>query len=378
MVSIFVRTLVTLIALLLIIQLLWHLQQKASRFDSTFPTVVSYKLLIATSLSHGDMATYIRAMRLYRNTSVKFALNCHEGNRTREHLEVYIHEAGMSNHVLSLSTYPGAKAFFWKNILTPDVVASYDILWLPDSDMGFGLDEFQLREFLSMASTTQAPIFQPAVSGLNGKKGTIFSELQANTSASEFSATCIVEVMTPSIRSEFWPAFYRQGLAHMTDELLMQSAWGIADWWCDLASSVSLNTSQLDEHTWIPSCLVVQTTPIVHSDTKTMIRRGGEGGNDRRSIALKPWKQHAQKLNIRGQCKTKLSQARHRQIYSKEPTLTVNMASSESERQTNGVQPPAWWKARAAAIYERHRQQNISHVQRLNNKWRNKTLIGVR
>ncbi|CAM2722732.1 unnamed protein product [Rotaria socialis] len=339
----------------------------------------TYKLLIATSIGGSDMAAYVHSMRTYLGTGVKFALNCYGGNASRERLEVYIHEEKVSDLVLFISVIPGAKILFWKKMLTPPILAAYDVLWLLDSDMLFGVDHFPLYRFLSIGMETKAAIFQPTV------HDTIHPELRPVHTADRTvaQAVCILEIMTPFIRSDMWKEIHRQGLVYIDDKILYNSSWGIDNWWCDFAATQQLLT--LTSNTTVgripPACLVIKDTQIVHLNSRSMPREE-HAGVDSRLATVKPWVEYSNKTNVSGQCgrlDDLLGQRQQRLFYFNGKATTRIKLGSASRAQHKKIivkEVPRDWKKNAAQIYNRNRHQDLQTVERLNAKWKDKVLIG--
>ncbi|CAF2154159.1 unnamed protein product [Rotaria magnacalcarata] len=325
------------------------------------------------------MAAYVHSMRSYLGTGVKFALNCYGGNASRERLEVYIHEEGVSDLVLFISVLPGAKILFWKKLLTPSCLAAYDVLWLLDSDLLFDLDHFPLYRFLSIGMKTKAAIFQPTV------YATIYQELRPVHTADRTvaQAVCIVEIMTPFIRSDMWKEIHRQGLVYIDDTILYNSSWGIDNWWCDFAANLQLvsRNSNTTVGRIPPACLVIKDTQIVHSNSRSMPRED-QAGVDSRLASVKPWVEHSNKTNVSGQCERLddlLRQRQQRLFYFDEKTMTrieLGSASHAQHKKIVGKEVPRGWKKNAAQIYNRNRHQDLKAVERLNAKWKDKVLIG--
>ena len=349
-------------------------------YQSSKQNYKMYKLLIASSVSSVDMAAYVHSMRSYLGTDVKFILNCHAENTSRQYLEVYLHEQGVSDLVLFITVLPGAKALFWKTFLIPSLVADFDILWLLDTDMLFDLDHFPLRRFLGIAMTTRALIFQPSVIGEEAHK-----ELRAIPTAdgSVARATCFVESMTAFIRSDMWRQVHSRGLIYIEDNVLRQSSWGIDYWWSDMAATQHLMNSTKNStiHIGTPPCVIVQATPIVHLNTRTMPRSNSNRAEPR-LIGIKTWNAHSRSMNITDNCKhlsKSLGVQQQKLFFLNEKTMIPIALGSTHQSKHNKLivkQVKSDWQANAARIYNLNRQQDVQMVRNLNTKWKNKILIG--
>lgn len=325
-------------------------------------------LLVITSIGSKDMASYIKNMKTFQSTTVKFAINCYDTVEVCERLPVYYHENKLEHLIFLSKRYKGAKTFFWKKEFSPEIVAAFDYIWFLDADLEFGLNSFPLTNYLAIANSMNASIFQPSMK--NDSRNYFLPN-------DGIDVTCRVEVMTPFFSKNMWAIFYDKMLSKMNDKVVHKSSWGPDEFWCSLAIKYR-------ERNGIGNspCLIISKYPIMHLDTKSFKKNR----NTRVSTVAK-WHQLAEKLQIssgraefmNNSCYDNIPDIRH-QLGPKETDAIVKHnrisihSSEQPDNRTSTIESDSW-KVRAADIYDLHRQQNISTVLELSKKWNNFTIF---
>ena len=185
------------------------------------------------------------------------AVNIFDG----EHLECgrALHASGASR----VTYVPGFKTLFWKQVLTPNITASYDLIWLLDCDLRITPHLFTISEVEYWLETTGASIIQPSVvpHQHNGRGG------RGALTRAGFSADCIaravphIEQMTPIFRRASFDVLWK-ALSRIPDERLGSDS-GLETLWCGLAV--------LHFADW-PACIALSHMSVIHLNTHTIHR----------------------------------------------------------------------------------------------------------
>lgn len=215
-------------------------------------------MLGATALSHAEVPTLqIASLRRSVEThaiTLDVIANVYDRNRS-------VPGALCTVHVKAF------KGFFWYQHITPPVVASYDFVWLFDSDMG--LAHFALWRVLGAMIKHNASAAQPRIRP-HTRRSTDHRHLRVQRECAQCEAQCtdFIEVMTPVFTSDAWTRVYTGLLRLIPRADLRVSIGGIDTRWC----------AHLSDGNHKSACVVSNTT-IVHYDHGTLKRQGMQRSN---------------------------------------------------------------------------------------------------
>ncbi len=164
---------------------------------------------------------------------------------------------------LRVSYVAGFKPLFWRQELTPERTAAYDLVWLVDCDLRVSPHLFSPAQVEHWMEVSGASIAQPSVlpATKHGRGG------RGALTRSGFSADCVVrtmpyvEQMTPVLRHEVWVLVWSALQSVPTARLGSDS--GIETLWCGL--------SALRFPRW-PACVALSHQSVVHLNTHTIHR----------------------------------------------------------------------------------------------------------
>ena len=151
----------------------------------------------------------------------------------------------------------GMKGLFWKKILTPAIVTSFDVVWLLDTDVQ-PYWTFSTAHIEAWLEHSNASVLQPSI--LASADGIRVSDKE-HTIQGRFAQSCaavrgVVEVQSPIFTASYWNRFHTLYLSQMPSTLLSTSVWQMDDLWFNLCP----------EHA--PS-LIVKDVHVVHYDTRS-------------------------------------------------------------------------------------------------------------
>lgn len=161
---------------------------------------------------------------------------------------------------------PGMRTVHWKRYLTPERVASFDVVWLFDCDLGVHPSIFPLGHIVGTLSATNATMLQPSIRAQ--VHGTYHSGLRVRQTHMGCLATTakFVESQSPVFRSDAWAAFHRGVLSQISYDDLAVSDYGLDLTWCGAMAAYFPKQ---------PTCLVVPQTAIAHFLTYSSNRHVG-------------------------------------------------------------------------------------------------------
>ena len=150
-------------------------------------------------------------------------------------------------HLAAVTTVSGYKTSCWRS-LVPALTASYDYVWLRDSDVYADPHLFSLREVEFWVTKRGAAVAQPTILPLDGRSkshGWWTPFRSAFHGGCLAQSTPIVEQMTPIFERAAFDAF-RQKLASVPQELLRTDSgdFGLETFWCGLAGRLRAHQSR--------------------------------------------------------------------------------------------------------------------------------------
>lgn len=165
---------------------------------------------------------------------------------------------------IELTFVTGLKSIFWKRVLTPARVRSFEVVWLFDADIAVHPSVFPLATSVSVLAETGASILQPAIRGwgLATHHGWLqhrWTHLSCAVTTARF-----VEIMTPLFRKAAWSAFHEAVLTRMPDKRLATLDYCLDLVWCAAVATFRPRA---------PACVVTPGDAAMHRHTKT-IKRG--------------------------------------------------------------------------------------------------------
>ena len=166
---------------------------------------------------------------------------------------------------IELTFVAGLKSIFWKRVLTPARVRSFEVVWLFDADIAVHPSVFPLATSVSVLLELGASIMQPAIRGwgMTTHHGWLqhrWTHLSCAVTTARF-----VEIMTPMWRQDAWSAFHEAVLMRMPDDRLATLDYCLDLVWCAAVSTFRPRA---------PACVVTPGDAAMHRHTKT-IRHGG-------------------------------------------------------------------------------------------------------
>ena len=172
-------------------------------------------------------------------------------------------EAG-ALHLAAVTTVSGYKTSCWRS-LVPALTASYNYVWLRDSDVYADPHLFSLREVEFWMAKAGAAVAQPTILPLDGRSkshGWWTPFRSAFHGGCLAQSTPIVEQMTPIFERAAFDAF-RQKLASVPQELLRTDSgdFGLETFWCGLLKG---------------GCALINHVSVVHADTRTIKRHASK------------------------------------------------------------------------------------------------------
>ena len=231
------------------------------------------RVLGATALSHSEISrlnlnTLIHAAKIH-NITLDIIANVYD------RAETTVPSALRTVHVNAF------KGLFWYKHITPLVSASYDFVWLFDSDLGVA--DFALWNVIDAMIKHDASAAQPRIRRL-ARKSTDHLHLRVRRECMRCEAQCtdFIEVMTPVFTRDAWTHVYTGLLRSLPRTELRLSVGGIDTRWCAYLSDKIHGKS---------ACLVSNAT-ITHYDYRTLRHRGMRRSNDFIVLANKGMRDH--------------------------------------------------------------------------------------
>lgn len=171
---------------------------------------------------------------------------------------------------------PFNKIRFWVHHLNPFEVrkefnTSFDYVWFVDQDLD--LSSFSFERFVDIAVVLDAGLAQPGIiAGCPTCRGSDHSMLnQGSMSDASVIAksTDLVEIMSPLLKWNIWMEVHEKlEMFINVYHLYNVTNWGPDFWWCGLAQHMMERNFLLLK----TPCIVVHGTPIIHLDTKTIVK----------------------------------------------------------------------------------------------------------
>ena len=188
---------------------------------------------------------------------------------------------------LQIVSYDGARSYYWWRVFTPDVVASFDYLWLTDADMEIAPALFPLSHLVHVAAVTGVNIIQPSVTSMRGPRcqrserssaggcDALSIKLAPGTRATDWphlrsrkwfgdclvQMTTGVEAMSLLFRAAAWALIHDEVLQPKPRALLKSTSFGISNTYCELVRH------------GLPGrrpCAVARHITMIHADTRDM------------------------------------------------------------------------------------------------------------
>ena len=164
---------------------------------------------------------------------------------------------------------------FWAQHISPVEIqenfGTLDYVWFVDEDLD--LDSFCLERFIDVAAMLDVGLAQPGISApCPSCRGSDYEALEqrsvSNTSVVA-RITGFVEIMAPLIKMDVWRKVHETIEMFIgVHKLFSITNWCPDFWWCGLAQQmVKQNASSFKT-----PCAVVFATPIIHFDSKTMVK----------------------------------------------------------------------------------------------------------
>lgn len=247
------------------------------------------KLAIVSSIGLNDMNHFIESMKSYRNTSVKFILNCFERNETCNQIDLSLRTAALEPLIHHRSRLSGAKIYFWKTILTSAVIESFDYLWLIDADVAFSYHDYPITKLISVSRALNTSILHPTIPGSGGR----MTKHHHHHNIPPIKPVCSLDILGSLYTTRAYQLLDSLGLQHVDDDTLMKSSWGIFGFVCDLLTVYPPHAQSFP-------CLQISLFPLMHLDSQTMPNR------EKRAAVMPVWEQRRRDLGIAGKCVSQL------------------------------------------------------------------------
>lgn len=231
---------------------------------------VSLRVLVVNPVqnSHKALDNFVRNYQKLQNNSFgdvfHFALFFYQGSNDKFTEHDWYHDP--DGPVVFASTAQTCKAEAWY-LITPELAAKYDYLWLLDGDLGMDLFSWDL--YRTVLVNMEPLVSQPSVvpkgldlrsSDLEGLNMWHWETLNGMLPVYiEISRT---EIMCTVVSSQLWPSFHDR-LEH-TDRL---SAWYTSDFWDFVATLSRVDCGR-------PAPLLVNAAPVRHLDFHDLFHNG--------------------------------------------------------------------------------------------------------
>ena len=213
-------------------------------------------------------ATATHSRNVERLVQSQLAWLCELNPRMRLLVNIYDRAIRMEPTLCcTFSHVHGHKPLFWKHIVTPNMTAAFDYIWLFDADVVVA--SFPLQQMLMAMIRTGSQISQPKIAPVAldpTARSSDWAEFRfkAPDLACLVQRSARVEVMTPIFTRAAWDLTHTHLLTSIRDKALAASAWEIDRLWCALVQHFIPDK---------PACTIAW--PIAfHGDTHEIERRG--------------------------------------------------------------------------------------------------------
>jgi inositol oxygenase len=288
----------------------------------------------------------------YKGTLAKFIVNCFDADaQVCDNFDVLLHENQVERLILRKSRISGPKSYFWKQVVTPEIVKNFDFIWILDSDLYFDLTQYPVDKILSIGKSLNSSIINPTITDRDGMK-----EYTYQNEIPKLQYCCRAEFRGSIFSSQAYSLLYQYGLSKVDEDTLLHFSWSVSSYACDLVTHWNLNP-----------CMQLHSYPLFQREPMMLVGRSFPGD--------RIWDTLRTTQNISHVCLKKkesihlLKKWMNEHDELKRPIPLYNLGIYEDHGLPSSYHSLMKFKDRAKEIYNLHRQQNISIVNALQKKW---------